>query len=310
MSENEAIPPFEQAYLLNTQLIASGDQLRDAVITVGGQAVQYWVSYFHDQYGDELPDERLVTSIDVDYSANKHDVNAIAHALHVDVSLNDKGNPPSVARFLLIDSKTKEIKQVDGRYFSDPEDPEMANTVDVIDWPAGFELGDFSDKKLLLNTEPFLIALGDTEEPVKHEKVRVLNPIACIKSRFANLKILRRRRDVELARINALKIPCFLFILEMFDERDFRVARDHFMNLYALAWDENYLRLQTELRDAKHNVSLLPILEKVHEYLVVHFDDFELPEDFVHKDLPNRLRQLRKRSERYVTLGNRVKQKQ
>ena len=310
MSENEAIPPFEQAYLLNTQLIASGDQLRDAVITVGGQAVQYWVSYFHDQYGEELPDERLVTSIDVDYSANKHDVNAIAHALHVDVSLNDKGNPPSVARFLLIDSKTKEIKQVDGRYFSDPEDPEIANTVDVIDWPAGFELGDFSDKKLLLNTEPFLIALGDTEEPVMHDKVRVLNPIACIKSRFANLKILRRRRDVELARINALKIPCFFFILEMFDQRPFREARDHFMNLYALAWDEKYLPFQTATHDAKHNISLLAILEKVHEYLVAHIDDFDVPEDFVHKDLPNRLRQLSERVERYVILGNRFKQNQ
>lgn len=310
MSENEAIPPFEQAYLLNTQLIASGDQLRDAVITVGGQAVQYWVSYFHEQYGDELPDQRLVTSIDVDYSAKKHDVQAIARALNVDVSLNDAGNPPSVARFLLIDSETKRIKGVEGRYFSDPEAPENANTVDVIDWPAGFEEEDFIGKKLLLNTEPFLIQIPEREGPVMHDKVRVLNPLACMKSRFANLRTWRQRREVELARINALKIPCFFFILEMFDHLHFREARAHFMNLYALAWDERYLPLQTTVHDAKHNISLLPILEKVHEYLVAHLDDFDVPEDFVHKDLPNRLRQLSERVERYVILGNRFKKNQ
>lgn len=65
-------------YLLNQQLICNADQFKHAVITVGGQAVQYWISYYHAQYGDRLPDERLTTSVDCDYSARKDDIAAIA----------------------------------------------------------------------------------------------------------------------------------------------------------------------------------------------------------------------------------------
>lgn len=70
--------PYEQMYLLNQQLICNADQFKHAVITVGGQAVQYWISYYHAQYGDRLPDERLTTSVDCDYSARKDDIAAIA----------------------------------------------------------------------------------------------------------------------------------------------------------------------------------------------------------------------------------------
>lgn len=69
MPVQDVIPPYEQMYLLNQQLICNADQLKHAVITVGGQAVQYWISYYHAQYGDRLPDERLTTSVDCDYSA-------------------------------------------------------------------------------------------------------------------------------------------------------------------------------------------------------------------------------------------------
>ena len=70
--------PYEQMYLLNQQLICNADQFKHAVITVGGQAVQYWISHYHAQYGDRLPDERLTTSVDCDYSARKDDIAAIA----------------------------------------------------------------------------------------------------------------------------------------------------------------------------------------------------------------------------------------
>ncbi|EFF9262828.1 hypothetical protein HIF47_004916, partial [Escherichia coli] len=55
MPVQDVIPPYEQMYLLNQQLICNADQLKHAVITVGGQAVQYWISYYHAQYGDRLP---------------------------------------------------------------------------------------------------------------------------------------------------------------------------------------------------------------------------------------------------------------
>lgn len=83
MPVQDVIPPYEQMYLLNQQLICNADQFKHAVITVGGQAVQYWISYYHAQYGDRLPDERLTTSVDCDYSARKDDIAAIAKTLNV-----------------------------------------------------------------------------------------------------------------------------------------------------------------------------------------------------------------------------------
>lgn len=86
--------PYEQMYLLNQQLICNADQLKHAVITVGGRAVQYWISYYHAQYGDRLPDERLTTSVDCDYSARKDDIAAIAKTLNVKTWENKDGQPP------------------------------------------------------------------------------------------------------------------------------------------------------------------------------------------------------------------------
>jgi hypothetical protein len=55
----DVIPSCELMYLLHQQLICDADPFKYAVITTGGQAVQYWISYYHAQYGDRLPDERL-----------------------------------------------------------------------------------------------------------------------------------------------------------------------------------------------------------------------------------------------------------
>ncbi|MDU4127305.1 hypothetical protein [Pantoea sp.] len=116
MSPDPVIPPFEQAYILNKKLIDKANTLSDPVITVGGQAIQYWVAYYRELYRDALPDARLVTSVDVDYAARRHDVAAIAAALGVDPNMNEQGQPPSLARFALVDLKTQQIKNVDGRF--------------------------------------------------------------------------------------------------------------------------------------------------------------------------------------------------
>ncbi len=44
------IPTSEQVYLLNHELIAHANELQDPVITVGGQAVFYWASYYQELY--------------------------------------------------------------------------------------------------------------------------------------------------------------------------------------------------------------------------------------------------------------------
>lgn len=56
MSPDPVIPPFEQAYILNKKLIDKANTLSDPVITVGGQAIQYWVAYYRELYRDALPE--------------------------------------------------------------------------------------------------------------------------------------------------------------------------------------------------------------------------------------------------------------
>lgn len=149
--------------------------------------------------------------------------------------------------------------------------------------------------------------------PEMSEKVRVLNPVACMRSRFSNLIDLRRDPEIEIARINALKIPCYFFLIGQFDIEPFRIARERFMELWQLASNENCLRQQAFWhtwqgplleRQQSNNITLLDVLERVHQFLIEHPDDFDIPEAFVTKDLPLRLAQLRDRFKRYIALNN------
>ncbi|CDZ86677.1 hypothetical protein BN1086_04929 [Citrobacter koseri] len=56
-------------------------------------------------------------------------------------------------------------------------------------------------------------------------------------------------------------------------------------------------------RQQSNNITLIDVLEGVHTFLEGHFDDFEIPEPFVTKELPLKLAQLRERWERYVLLN-------
>jgi hypothetical protein len=312
MSNQNVIPPYEQMYLLNQQLICNADQLKHAVITVGGQAVQYWISYYYSMYGDQLPDVRLTTSVDCDYSARKDDIAAIAKTLNVKAWLNKEGNPPSLAQFMLIDQDTDDIKQDNGRLFAVPDAPDAANVVDIIDKPAGFERVDFLGSQLNFFTTPFYVEATGPGIPEMSEKVRVLNPIACMRSRFSNLILLRRNPEIEVARINALKIPCYFFLIDTFDVEPFRAAREMYMELWQLAENEDYLRQQAfwhtwqgplMRNQQSNNITLLEILEKVHQFIAGHLDEFDVPEDFVNKDLPRKLAHLRQKFERYIELN-------
>lgn len=311
MSKQRIIPAYEQIYLLNQQLILHADQFEYAVITVGGQAVQYWVSYYYEHY-ERLPDERLVTSVDCDFSARKSDIAAIASTLNVQNLPNKDGQPPSLAQFILIDKDSHKIKSDGERLFAVPGFPEEANVVDIIDRPGGFERTDFLDEKLFLHTSPFYVEATSPDMPEMHEKIRVLNPVACMRSRFSNLIELRRNPEIEVARINALKIPCFYFLLEQFDEQEFQLAREIFMNLWELASSENTLRYQAfwhvwqgplNKTQQSFNITLPDILDAVHHFLETHPDDFDIPEAFVTKELPRKLKKLRTRFDRYVELN-------
>ncbi len=302
MSNINAIPIEEQVYLLNRELISKADTLNNAVITVGGQAVQYWVSRYIDNYGDNQPDAELVTSIDVDYSARKSDIKALADALNIDSSFNEDGQPPSLARFILVDKTTKNIKQVGDRYFTEP-DTNFPNTVDIIDRPAGFDFKDFTGNKLKLNTEPFSVTDPETGLSSTHEKIRVLNPIACMQSRFKNITALQRRTEIEVARITALLVPVYYFLIEQFDAVDrvpedsrraeFSKAMKHLDVFFRLANERMNMRVQTA-----HDIKLY----RIFEFLMCHFrdhqNDYNFNENFWKQDLSTKYHHLQEKYQR------------
>lgn len=304
MNDITVIPPYEQAYLLNAKLIARGDTLRDPVITIGGQAVQYWVSYYREQYRDALPDARHVTSIDVDYSARRHDIAAIAQALGVDAIFND-GLPPSLARFALVDSQTHRIQEVDGRYFADPEHPDQPNTVDIIDFPLGFDYRDLSGSLLGLNTELFMIEPDGPDFPALHPMVRVLNPLACLRSRFSNLLSLPRPTVTEVARIKAMMVACVYFIIEKFEQitdpadddennpvtfREVRIYLDEFLRF---AVKPEIIRAQVE-----HDLPLYRIPEQLAAVFAADPEGYWVPENLWKEELPRKAEHIRKYAER------------
>lgn len=305
MSDYPVIPPYEQAYLLNKQLIARAHLFRNPVITIGGQAIQYWVSYYHQLYRNALPDARLITSVDVDYAARRHDITAIAHALGVDANLNDAGQPPSLARFVLTDAATRSIKAVKGRFFADPAQPAHANTVDVIDFPSGFTWQDFAGENLLLNTEPFYVSQEHPDEPEYHEQVRVINPLACLRSRFSNLQTLQRDPLIEVARINAMMLPCVYFLLEKFDAVSapdevmaaqpvsFRAMKRYADALYAFAMQEDVVRVQV-----RHEIALYRIFEQLIAIFAAEPESYNVPAAFWQKELPVKAADMKKYVER------------
>ncbi|MBS1204469.1 MAG: hypothetical protein H6R25_1368 [Proteobacteria bacterium] len=70
-----------------------------------------------------------------------------------------------------------------------------------------------------LNTAPFYVEATGPDMPEMDDKVRVLTPVACMCSSFNNLITLRRDAEIEIARINALKILCYFLHIEQFDEQ-------------------------------------------------------------------------------------------
>ncbi|WP_210478291.1 hypothetical protein [Pantoea ananatis] len=311
MLDQEVIPPYEQIYRLNRRLIQNGDELQHAVITVGGQAVQYWVNWYLDRYGPDLPDHRLITSVDCDYSARKDDIEAIANTLNVPYCHNNDGQPPSLAQFMLLDKDTGKVKEEDGRLFALPGEPEAANVVDIIDHPSGFTRKDFSLKNIGLYTSPFKVKATEPGMPEEHKHILVLNPVACMRSRFSNLIDLKRRPEVEIARINALKIPTYYFLLDQFDRTPFQLARDIYMDLYWLASDKKCLEQQVFWRrwngplnegQQSKDITLHEILKAVLLFLQKHSNDFDIPQEFLNIELPKKIKKLEEKFTRYITL--------
>lgn len=292
---SHAIPPEEQILKLNRYLIDNAVQLPSPVITVGGQAVMYWyLTYLH--FYPEQPDITSITSIDVDYVTRKEGVDVIAKIFNVSAQVQEIFNPPSIAILSLIDKDTGRVKEdAQGQFLN--EQLNEANIVDIIDRPIGFEVEDFVDDKLALNTEPFLVMPDRHGAAMSHEFVRVLNPVACIRSRLSNATVpVGKDRLTEAERIRVLALPAFNFLLEKLQTLPFRQGRRYVDYFISFIWDRSFRRFQAE-----HRIPLFRIVEQ----LVAELEqdpDHEVPPEFYQEELSRKVDFLTREYQRYLRI--------
>ncbi|MBO1897748.1 hypothetical protein HNW13_018580 [Shewanella sp. BF02_Schw] len=239
--------PLQQLEALNFELNDIANTLTSPVIIVGGQSVSYWYTF----YESSIPDFDLapLASVDIDYIAQKIDINAIATKWNVDIEMASVDDaPPSVAVAILNDRSTHEIKIFDGQYFLDVDELiegiSMPNIVDFIDAPAGFQIEDVKlDHIRKYLTVPYEFSASFDIAP--NSNILILNPIGCLKSRFANMLHTNKPKTIELLRIESLKYPIIYFFQDLHEDGDFRNVRRHIAVLSEILLSETAIQLLT-----------------------------------------------------------------
>jgi hypothetical protein len=257
--------PLEQLFQLNAELIPNIDELSSYVHVVGGQAVAYWIYYYSSEI--DFTDEEKVNaqSVDIDYVALKTDIKLLAKCWNVDVSYADNHPPPSLA-ILFLKNNEKIKKTSDGHLFLNIDklllDGEItSNLVDIIDRPAGFDENSFkSNSTLDIFTTPLVFPESFALEP--HDKLRVLTPLACLRSRIANLFRTPKRNDIEVARIKVLIEPTYFHIQDLIADNGFRQTKSYIDNLFQLILNRDsinlYLDYDVDLRGLYASIAQIP----------------------------------------------------
>lgn len=296
MSRQPIIPPTIQLMKLNESLIRNAHRLPSPVVTVGGQAVVYWYGYYLEAY-QVKPILESITSVDVDYVTRRETVEVIAELFNVEPHMQEVFTPPSIAVLDLIDLDTGKVKEDEEGLFLDPRTDET-NIIDIIDRPTGFEVRDFKEEGLILNTERFYIDTG--AEELSSEKVLILNPVACMRSRLANATApMGKDKLIEADRIKALAVPVYNFLLEKFRALEFRESRKYLDYYCQIIWQSQYRRYQVE-----YNIPLYTILEQFLVHLKSFPHSYNYPPAFIETELPRRLECM---SSKYKRLCHKVK---
>jgi len=253
----------------------------------------YWYLTYLHLYPDQ-PDVTAITSIDVDYVARKEGVDVIARIFNVESKTQDIFHPPSIAVLSLIDRDTGQVKEDEQGQFLNARLNE-ANIVDIIDRPTGFDADDFVANKLRLNTEPYLVMPDRHGAAMCHEFVRVLNPLACIRSRLSNATVpMGKDRLTEAERIRVLALPAFNFLLEKLQTLPFRVGRKYVDYFLSFIWQRDFRRFQAE-----HNIPLYRIVEQLTVELEHDPGNYISPELYM-KELPRKIDYLKQEYERFL----------
>lgn len=296
MDENDFLRPIDQLFFINKALIDNAHKLVEPIVTVGGQAVHYWVVNYIADYKETPPEEVYITSNDVDFSTRLSNLSVIEKILNVEANRDENGPPPSLALILLKDKTTHKIKSENGKYYInhelyDGEHQIEPNIVDIIDFPAGFEHIDFKGKKLILNTEAFQLPIELKTPP--SDLVRILNPIACVKSRVANIEQrIKPNVKAEVERINSLRIPIFVFILEKFQSRNFREAKKYLYSLFYLLQNKTTIRIIV-----KHDIDFISVISAIYMNLRTMKDMNSM---FLTRDFTRRADYTKKKIERKI----------
>lgn len=240
MSGN-VIEALDQLYLLNKEVCEIISCIDNPVVVVGGQAISYWLSRYTDLISP-VNKEMLSAgqSVDIDYIAKLSDIKKISEKWGTVLKIATNHPPPQIALSILKDKNDK-IKQnaFDGKLFVNMDDYRYdgtlkGNLVDFIDAPKGFQLSDFSmPKKLTLNTIEFDMSLA-FPDIAGNDKLRILTPVACLKSRMSNLIGKIKEPELELSRIKLIRSLITVFFIEKKhreEERDVKLHLDFLVSI-------------------------------------------------------------------------------
>ncbi|MCG6316695.1 hypothetical protein K6U66_02655 [Vibrio alginolyticus] len=238
---NYHLAPLDQVFHLCKEIYTHLDQLNRPVIIIGGQSISYWLEYYDYVSALSDADRALATSVDVDFCGSKADFLVLTERWNVKFRVpNIDQSTPEVGISVLLHRDTGKIKETDGLMYVDigawiNKQQEEPNQVDFLELPMGFEGHDFKHGRLLQHTELFEFPSEFELAPV--DNLRVLNPIACIKSRMLNYQYLKKAKDPEreLDRINLLILPTALFLQSSLLEFGYRHTRKYIDLLMVLA---------------------------------------------------------------------------
>lgn len=286
------LQPLEQLFQLNAELSPYLDKLKSDITVVGGQAVAYWF----EKYREFIPnqDTKYIQSNDVDYMAKVVDLKLLEEAWQVDPFALAKDHPPPSLAIMRTQYHNAIKADKSGRLFISIDHfqktaEEKANIIDVIDFPAGFRFTDFTQpKKHSLYTAQFEFELSRHVQT--HQRLRILTPIACLKSRLANLINTPKDNTTEIARIKLLQAPLFYHLQDKLHDDGFNVAKESIAELRHIILSPQakraYKEFGVDLRGLFSQVANCP----------------GLPENFLDKGHPKMMAEI---NAKYLKIDNR-----
>ena len=128
------------------------------------------------------------------------------------------------------------------------------------------------------------------EGVMSSELVRVLNPVACIRSRLSNATApMGKDKLTEVERIKVLAIPAYNFMLDKIETLPFKESRLYVDYFCSMIWKRDYRRFQAE-----YAIPLYTIMEQLLAELSESPGKYNVPEAFWSEELPRTVAHLKK----------------